>query len=156
MIEEAKITRFADHPLLGCPGDLYVEGVRYCSTLEPPWIPIDGGKGGKPYESCVPVGEYKLLPYTSDKYGDCFIMVSYENEVFAFEDDMLHKDQRFKCLFAHRGSYVKNFVGCIGLGRSYDLVGNEMGIIDTTITCEKMMHLFYKEGLEKLTIEWKH
>lgn len=156
MIEEAKIIRFADHPILGCPGELFVEGIKYCQTLEPPWIPNKGSSGGTPYKSCVPVGEYQLLQYESEKYGACFIILNTELDVYAFDDDRVHSDQRFKCLFAHRGSYVSNFVGCVGLGRHYKLIGTEMGISSTRDTCEKMMHLFYKEGLKKLTIEWKH
>ncbi len=156
MIEEAKIIRFADHPKLGCPGELRVDGVRYCQTLEPPWVPNEGSRGGKPFASCVPVGEYQLLQYESEDYGDCFIMLNTELDVYAFDDDRIGDDQRYKCLFAHRGSYVKNFVGCVGLGRYYSLIGYQMGITDTRITCEKLMHMFYKEGLKKLTIEWKH
>jgi len=155
-VSNLEIIRFADHPKLGCPGDLYVDGIRYCSTLEQPWVPIDEGLGGKPYESCVPTGEYKLVKYHSKKYGDCFLMVSYANEVHAFEDDMLHQKQRFGCIFAHRGSYVNNFQGCIGLGVDYKLLGEEMGITKTRFTCEKLMHLFYQDNVDKLTIRWKH
>lgn len=156
MIEEATILRFGDHPILGCPGDLFVGDKRYCSTLEPPWNPIENGKGGKPYESCVPVGEYQLKKHHSKEWGDCFIMINTALDVFRYEEDMIHKNQRFACLFGHRGSYVKNFVGCVGLGRKYQLVDDEMGITSTRITCEKLMHLFYQEGLKKLIIRWKH
>lgn len=157
MIKEATIIRFANHSILGCPGELFVGDVKYCDTLEPPWIPLThGSKGGKPFESCVPVGEYALEEYHSEDFGACFIMLNTKLDVFAFEEDRLYQDQRYKCLFAHRGSYVRNFVGCVGLGRKYELVGSEMGISGTRKTVETMMHLFYKEGLKKLIIRWKH
>ena len=84
-------------------------GGKMWHSLEPPDL------NNEPFKSCVPLGEYVLLPYSSPKYGSCFIMVNPDLNVFQFEHSPGRPDDgRYLCLFTHRGNEVENFVGCVG------------------------------------------
>lgn len=118
---------------------------RVFHTLEQPYL------DNRPFESCVPVGEYVLLPYESPKYGDCHIMVNPDLNVYAFEDVLIRPgDGRYLCLFVHRGNYVHNFQGCIGAGVDY-LKGQDM-ITSTRDTCKEVNRLVVDEGSYRLRI----
>lgn len=126
------------HP--GTFGSLTVEDYHLAFTVERPW------NGNKRFISCIPDGLYKLLPYDSPKYGECFLIVNPGLNVYAFESDCLSRFDRYACLFAHKGSFPKNFMGCVGAGdslRVHDRYG--MMATNTTETCETIMELLKGE-----------
>ena len=81
-------------------------------TVEQEW------NNNEPFKSCVPDGEYVLIPFDSPKFGQTFLMVNPQLNVYAFEEDTQHYLDRYLCIFPHKGSYPHNFVGCIGAGES--------------------------------------
>jgi len=144
------ITRFADHPKLGCPGELHIDGQLLGISLEREY------NDNKPYISSVPCGTYTLIPHYSKRYGDVFIMVNPELNVYALKEDRLSETDRFKCYAFHLGSYKDNFQGCIGVGQYYTLINNEMGISNTRDTSKAVNAILRTEGITELTIQWKH
>lgn len=144
------LERFADHISLGCPGILTLDGEYLGTTMEQIYA------DNKPYISCVPRGTYKLVPHHSKKYGDVFMMVNPELNVYAFKDDRIDDTDRFKCYFTHRGSYHKDFKGCVGVGRLYTLIGYQMGVNDTRDTSKAVNKRVLDEGITELEIRWKH
>lgn len=107
--------------------------------------------GNKPYESCVPQGEYDLIPFTSPKYGACYIMVNEDLNVWKFEDSPGRPDSgRFLCLFVHKGNYVKNFQGCIGAG--FDYLEEDDMITNTAKACKEVNQAVIDEASYKLLI----
>lgn len=92
---------------------------RIFHTIERPWIPADY-LGGKRFESCVPDGEYRLLPHQRDDNQFTYALENRGCGVF-LEDQ---GDCRFAILM-HPGNYVRDVVGCIavGLGRGCDPSG---------------------------------
>lgn len=125
-------------------------GDRTWHTLEQPDL------GNTPYKSCVPLGEYDLVPYDSPTYGPCYVMVNHDLNVYAFEEsEGRPPDGRFLCLAFHRGNWVRNFQGCIGCGFDY-LVDKDM-ITNTRKACEIVNGLVEEEGSMKLIIrhEWE-
>ncbi|MCX2780412.1 DUF5675 family protein [Microbulbifer thermotolerans] len=66
-------------------------------TVERPWL------GNKPFESCIPEGVYRCLPYSSAKFPD----------VWELQD----VPGRSKILI-HVGNYASDVVGCIAVGSS--------------------------------------
>jgi hypothetical protein len=100
--------------ITGTHGTMEIDG-RTFHTLEPPDL------GNEPFQSCVPLGEYDLIPFDSPKYGKTFIMVNHDLNVYEREDSPGRPEKgRFLCLFTHYGNEVWNFVGCVGAGYSYD------------------------------------
>jgi len=121
-------------------------GLDIFHSLEQPYL------DNIPFESCVPVGEYVLLPFNSPKYGDCYIMINPELNVYQFEDAYNRpKSGRYLCLFVHRGNYVRNFQGCVGAGDSY-LKDQDM-ITSTRETCKIVNDLVIDEGSFRLRIQ---
>ncbi len=107
--------------------------------------------GNKPFHSCVPQGEYDLRPFTSPKYGECFIMVNEDLNVYEFEDSPGRPDSgRYLCLFVHKGNFVRNFQGCVGAGRSF-LEDRDM-ITATKTACLEVNAAVRDEGSFKLQI----
>lgn len=127
-------------------------------SLEQPW------QNNTPYRSCVPPGEYELRPYTSPKYGSCYIMVNEDLNVFEFEHSEGRPDGteideetgliipagRFLCLFVHKGNWVRNFMGCVGAGFTY-LEDKDM-ITTTKRACEVVNREVVNEASYKLLI----
>jgi hypothetical protein len=115
-------------------------------SLEPPDL------GNKPYESCIPQGEYDLIPFSSPKYGDCYIMVNEDLNVWKFEDSPGRPDDgRFLCLFVHRGNEVENFVGCCGSSHSFDEEEDRL-LSSTTASCKEVNRAVVDEASYKLRI----
>ncbi len=58
-------------------GRLYIGGQMF-ATIERPWIPNpNGAPGGKPWESCVPDGMYRLAPFVRQNGDHVFIMFNH-------------------------------------------------------------------------------
>ena len=83
-------------------------------TIERPWID-DGTPGGKPYESCVPAGVYKLRPHTRQDGKKVVALINADLGVYYLEEDMPQEGGRFLILL-HIANWVKDVVGCIGPG----------------------------------------
>lgn len=81
-------------------------------TMEQPW------KDNTPYHSCVPDGDYDLVPFDSPQFGPVFLMVNPSLNVYAFEEDCPDDTGRFLCLFAHVGNWVHDVEGCVALGEA--------------------------------------
>jgi hypothetical protein len=108
--------------------------------------------GNLPFRSCVPLGEYELRPFTSPKYGACFIMVNEDLNVYEFEHSEGRPDDgRYLCLFVHRGNWAKNFKGCCGAG--FDYLGDQKDMITSTKrACEVVNKGVIEEASYKLLI----
>jgi hypothetical protein len=129
----------------GTHGTFALDGQTW-QSLEPPDM------GNRPYESCIPLGDYDLVPFKSSKYGDCFIMVNPDLMVFETEfDENRPPEGRFKCLFVHRGNEIENFVGCVGASHKYDEKRDRLES-STRKACETVNAAVAREGSLKLRI----
>lgn len=84
------------------------------ATIERPWVPWDS-LGGKPFESCVPDGEYKLDPWTRPNRGEVYILSNPDLGVYRLKEDRPREFGRYLVLI-HIANYVRNVVGCVGPG----------------------------------------
>lgn len=75
-------------------GRLYV-GDTTLWTIERPWM------DNKPFESCIPTGTYKVVPYSSAKYPHVW--------------EVTGVPERSKILI-HVANYAHDVQGCIGVG----------------------------------------
>ena len=92
-----------DDSKAGTHGTMELGGAVF-HTLEQPDL------GNMPFESCVPQGEYELVPFSSNRYGACYVMVNEDLNVYHSKNSPGRPDNgRFKCLFVHKGNYVRNF-----------------------------------------------
>ena len=128
----------------GTIGKIHLEDKTLIS-MEQPW------NDNIPYQSCVPPGMYELIPWESTRYSSCFVIVNEKlNVFFSKVSPNRPENGRFKCIFFHRGSYVRNFKGCSGLGETYkpefDMITN------TTQTCRIMNNHIKEKGIRLLQI----
>lgn len=86
------------------------------ATLERPWIP--GYPGGKPFESCVPDGEYHLRPHTRPNGDKVVALVNHDLGVYYQKHEVPEEGGRYLILI-HAGNWVKDVVGCIAPGLRY-------------------------------------
>ena len=131
--------------MAGTHGTLDLNGKVY-HTLERPDL------GNLPFESCIPLGQYELIPFDSPKFGQCFIMSNPDLNVFDFENNISRPGNgRYLCLFVHKGNEIENFVGCIGAGPSYDETRDRLNP-STTRACREVIAHVHEEGSYRLNI----
>ncbi len=74
-------------------------------TVERPWL------DNKPFESCIPTGEYSLNWHESPKFDWCYEVENVEGRTH---------------ILLHVANYPTDVVGCIGLGLS--LMGDRIAV----------------------------
>ncbi len=101
-------------------------GVRV-HMIERPWID-DGTPGGKSYESCVPAGKYKLVPFKRPNGDQVYQLINEDLGVYALEADVPgdtrdEKKQNGRWLILwHRANEASEVNGCgaPGVGQYWD------------------------------------
>jgi hypothetical protein len=96
----------------GVFGKMFVDGELFCATCEQPW------RDNKPYISCIPAGEYNLVPWDSPKYGPVVAFINHDLNVWL--DDKEAPDPgpaRDKCLI-HNANDPDQLQGCVAVGVS--------------------------------------
>jgi len=89
-------------------------------TVERPWL------NNEPFESCIPPGEYKLIPYTRNNGDEVYALVG-GTVSLAKEDGF-----RRYAILIHIGNWMTDVVGCVapGLSRSGVMVQNSKMAMD--------------------------
>ena len=105
-------------------GTLYINGERFCDTLENPYL------NNQRNISCIPEGQYKVrlrLPRESATRDYLHLLVQ----------DVPNRDW----ILFHRGNYPSQTQGCIlvGNGRKQDIVENSRLAMDLVI--KELIHL---------------
>ncbi len=97
-------------------GILEFDGVSLF-TIERPWIPT--WPGGRRYESCIPAGEYDLVPHTRPNGQRVVALVNPGLAVYHHQDDLPEGVGRFLILL-HPANWADELYGCIapGYGRT--------------------------------------
>jgi len=98
-------------------GVLIIDSEQF-ATIEQPWTPNpDGHKGGKPFESCVPDGMYRLMPFVRPKNNrKVFIFFNPDKGVWRFPLEHEPGNGRDLCLI-HRANWARQIQGCIAPGK---------------------------------------
>ncbi len=103
-------------------GLVVIEGRKFY-TIEQPWA------DNKPGHSCVPAGDYRLVPVTTPKHGKTHFMVNPELGIYADEGQ-----GRFACIFAHTGNWSSDVEGCVAIGLSSGKSKNpHSGVLESAV-----------------------
>ena len=109
MIKEIfNLRRFDDSAGIVTPGVLFHLKMPILVTLEHPW------KGNQPFISSIPLGEYLLKRYSSQKYPLVWEVC-----------DVKNRDR----VLLHWGNFLKDTQGCILLGEKFSDINGD-GIVD--------------------------
>ncbi|WP_149913499.1 DUF5675 family protein [Sphingobacterium cavernae] len=102
-----------------------------CKTLELPW------KDNQKQKSCIPAGDYNVVPRTSQKFSKHFHILDVPNRDY---------------ILIHTGNYRTQILGCVLVGAEFkDLNGDgDLDVTSSKITLDKILSLAPK-GF-KLTI----
>ena len=134
-------------------------GKTILATVERPWIEADT-PGGKPYESCVPDGLYRLRPHTrpdpdptDDKPGQSVVaLINPDLGVYYLEADMPAEGGRFLVLI-HLGNWAHDVVGCIAPGLAKGASSRGPMVKSSRAAMGKLMSYLNGEEAE-LEIRW--
>jgi hypothetical protein len=137
-----KLTRYGSLPNIGTFGKLDI-GVHTYYTVERPWA------NNEPFVSCIPAGEYVLVPHQSDKFGGTYALIG---ETVSQFPDPNHK--RYACLI-HAANWPEEVQGCIGVGRSLQYINGKLGVTDSRNTVAELKR-YLSINTDYLMIEWSN
>lgn len=85
-------------------------------TMENPWTPDSAFMGGKPFVSCIPDGEYELIPWRRPRGDEVYLLNNPDLGVYKTEDEMRAAGGgRFLCLL-HTANFSSDVLGCVAPG----------------------------------------
>ena len=92
------------------------------ATVELPW------KNNQNKISCIPVGNYRVISYSSIKYGRCFWLIGNDNG--GYEDNRITGNgyTRGSILIYAAPKATKDLQGCIGPGLKFNTQNKQLGI----------------------------
>ena len=93
-------------------GDWAMQGF----TVEQPWRINTEYPAGVPFHSCIPAGNYQLLPFQSDRWGSTWVFVNEHLGVVARKTSDMEDWYRYACL-THLANWMDDVEGCVGTGR---------------------------------------
>lgn len=108
-----------------------VYGDLRLATIEPPWIPVQEHRGGKPSESCVPDGRYELEPHETEGFPNVWALVNPDLDVHHWWAPV----GRYAILI-HQGNWVRDVVGCIAVGLRHGELGGQRAVLDSADAME--------------------
>ena len=87
------------------------------STIERPWLPTS--PGGKPFESCIPPGDYELVQHRRASGDRVLALINPGFAVFYQNEDRPREVGRYLILI-HAANFSDQVVGCLapGTGRT--------------------------------------
>lgn len=105
-----------------------------CYTLELPW------KNNKRGVSCIPVGKYKVVKRSSEKYGNHLHILDVKGRSF---------------ILIHSGNYHTQIQGCILVGDNLVDINKDgyKDVTNSTKTLEKLVNMLPNTGI---TLEIKY
>ena len=121
------------------------------ATIERPWI-NDGSPGGKPNESCVPSGIYKLIPHERPGGAKVVALVNEDIGVYYLDEHRPDGKGRYLILI-HIGNWVKDIVGCIAPGLAKQNSDQGRMVVSSKAAMGRVMDYINSEDAQ-LQIRW--
>ncbi len=128
----------------GTVSDVYIEkdGEQVkLHGIEQPW------RDNKPFKSCIPSGMYTLLPWESEKFGDCYVFVG--GEVSLYEGN----GSRYACLI-HSANYAHQLQGCLAVGLSEGVSEDGKPAVWNSKKAVQKLQDVVGEGPAQVNIRW--
>ena len=142
-METLVLQRYGSTPM-GTFGELIIGAVRLY-TVEQPW------NNNTPFHSCIPVGEYRLVPHSTTKYPFAWCMVNHDLGVSHQKEPGM---QRYACLI-HKANYASQLQGCIAPGMRQGVVANQWAVQQSADAVELILDALPKDEEHRLIIQWQ-
>ena len=117
-------------------GRLWLNDDEFVYTLERPWV--DGLPGGMPFESCVPDGEYEIIPHQRPNGDRVFALRNPDLSVYYTDEERNGRDGRYLILI-HSANWVEQIVGCIAPGLVRTIAENKRMVRSSRNAMRKVM-----------------
>lgn len=119
----------------GTFGSLSIDGVLFCATVEQPW------NDNQPNHSCIPTGDYQLLPYDSPAHGPTVVFHNPDLGIYGTPSMIpAGKTARSLCEI-HNANWPFQLKGCVGVGSHVmDLPPNGRGVTSSVATLHTLVH----------------
>jgi hypothetical protein len=101
-----------------------------------------------PGKSCLPVGIYNLLPYSSEKYPNTYALENKGLQVWAYWSS---EARRFACVF-HSANLPQELEGCVSAGTRRGLVDDKWAVVSSKVATERLKEHIAKEGIRQFEI----
>jgi hypothetical protein len=111
-------------------GSLELESKEIAKTLENPWL------NNEPFISCIPIGEYIVKTYSSNKYPNVWELQDVEGRSY---------------ILIHSGNVEEHTQGCILVGRKWGFLGENIAVLDSRNTLEKLRSILDDQFLLNIT-----
>lgn len=113
----------------GSFGRISLDGVDFAATCEQPWRNNEEG------HSCIPVGDYKLLPYELPAHGATVVFHNPDLGIYGTPEMIpAGKTGRSLCEI-HSANWPFQLRGCVAVGRELtDIPPNGMGVTLSVVT----------------------
>jgi hypothetical protein len=87
-------------------------------TIERPWLNNNPANDGDDLISCVPPGQYLLVPHASAKFGKTWALVNHKLQVVHQPADIPRNatGNWRAAILIHTGNWVRDVIGCIAVG----------------------------------------
>lgn len=116
-----------------------VVGRQVFATMERPWIDGPNGPGGKPRESCVPKGTYRLQPHHTSHFPNTYELVNPQLGVYSQPSDIPHRQTWGRsAILMHVANRVRDVIGCIGVGKEQGEIGGEPAVLRSTLAMREL------------------
>lgn len=119
-------------------GTLYA-GDSALATIERPWIPNPAGPGGMPRTSCVPDGDYRLIPHHSERFPNVWALINPALGVWYQPGDIPRGTPYGRsAVLIHAGNRVADVVGCIAVGLRHGVLSDETAVMSSQIALREL------------------
>ncbi|GGC71336.1 DUF5675 family protein [Undibacterium terreum] len=117
----------------GTYGRLSIDGKPFCATCEQPW------NNNLANHSCIPVGEYVLIPYQSPAHGPTVVFHNPALGIYG-TPEMIPKGVSGRSLCEiHNANWPFQVKGCIAVGRDIvDIAPHGLGVTGSVATLAEL------------------
>ena len=139
MKKEAQLLRSVSEDQ-GTPGMFWSKDFE-CHTLELPW------RDNQPNMSCIPTGEYEVVPYRSKRFGECYKVLNVPGRT----DILWHAGNRAG---DKELGYKTDSKGCVLPGLTVGMIGGQVAVLSSRKALEALKEAMNYEAF-KLKIIWQ-
>lgn len=112
------LTLVRDYRDARCTLGKFTAGILVLDTLERPWVPSDLNLCGTKGVSCVPAGDYQLVPHNSDAHLNVWALVNPKLGVYHWDADVPPSCALARTtVLIHAANFPEELRGCIAVGK---------------------------------------
>lgn len=123
--------------LSNCTLGTLIAGTTELATIERPWVENPDGAGGKLTVSCVPDGEYQLIPHDSARFPNTYALVNHALGVY-HQTRPVGQTWGRTAILIHVGNSVSDVIGCIAVGMRAMCIGGQHSVAESRIAMDKL------------------